>query len=595
MADQTQMQGNATGDEKKPEEEIIVDPSKKKKYQDKVSAKPEKEKTEAKQKETKTVLQGINRNFEEKDTLKKAGDLNLSYVNIGKTPINPDYLKLINLETSEKAKIISFFKVGDKLRVAVADQDNPETKKVLDDLRAQGYKLNINLASNSGILEVIGKYQDLQIYKEKEIIETIEEKSIKTYEKEIAELKELEQKIHEVTAEEAVNLINIGAMKTKASDVHYEPGDKGVYVRYRIDGVLHQVFTIKPNIYKNILNQIKYQTRMKLNIGDIPQDGRYDFNYNERKIDVRVSVIPVEGSESIVCRFLDSGKKFSSFEDLGFDGEYLEKMKKLLELSYGMILITGPTGSGKTTTLYSLLQGFNTPDKKIITLENPIEYHIDGIVQSQINEKGNYDFAGGLSSILRQDPDIVMIGEIRDLETANTCAQAALTGHVLLSTLHTNSALESIPRLINMGMKPFVIAPALDTLIAQRLVRRVCKKCAKLEPITEDERKEFEATFEELKKTSPDKVPATPDKLYHAVGCDECSKTGYLGRVIIAEMATVGDEMEELILQRASTGKLLELARKKGFVTMKEDGFKKIALGITTIEEVHGAINASEK
>ena len=577
------------------EEQLIAQPGKKKAAAktDKTDKTAQKAPPPDKHKETEIVLQGINREFEEKNILKKAKAQNLSYVNIGKTPINPDYLKLIPISTSKKARIISFFKVGDKLRVAVTDPDNPETKKVLDDLRKQDYKLNVNLASNSGVLEVIGKYKSTDVYKKKKIVETVAEKSIKTYEKEIAELKELEEKIPTVTAEEAINLINIGAMKTKASDAHYEPTETTTTVRFRIDGVLYKVFEIKPKIYKNILSQMKYQTKMKLNISDVPQDGRYNFNYNERKIDVRVSVLPTETMESIVCRFLDSGKKFTSFEELGFEDVSLTKMGDLLKISHGMILVTGPTGSGKTTTLYSLLQGFNKPEKKIITLENPIEYHIDGIVQSQINEKGDYTFSSGLRSILRQDPDIVMIGEIRDLETAETCAQAALTGHVVLSTLHTNSAIESIPRLTNMGMEPFVIAPALDTLMAQRLVRRVCKDCAKFEPITDGQRKEFEETFEELKLSSPDKVPEIPEKLYHAVGCDKCSQTGYLGRMVIAEIVAVDDEMEELILQGASVSKLLESARKKGFVSMKEEGFKKAAQGHTTIEEIHRAIRIS--
>lgn len=575
--------------------DFVADPSKKlRKAEPKKQEKTEEEKKVDQEKEREIVLEGINREFEEKDTLKRAGELNISYVNIGKTPINPDYLKLIPFETSEKAKVISFFKLGDKLRVAVVDPDNEETKKVLEDLKTQGYKLNINLASASGVTEVLNKYHLTLIYKEKQIVENVEEKLLKTYEKEIAELKELEQKIPEVTAEQAVNLINIGAMKTKASDAHYEPEENAIRVRFRIDGVLYKVFEIKPKIYQNILNQIKYQTKMKMNIKDVPQDGRYDFNYNERKIDVRVSVIPTEDSESIVCRFLDSGKKFTSFEELGFDTEHLKKLKSLLEISHGMILITGPTGSGKTTTLYSLLHGMNTPDKKIITLENPIEYHVEGIVQSQINERGDYDFAKGLRSILRQDPDVVMVGEIRDLETANTCAQAALTGHVLLATLHTNSALESVPRLINMGMEPFFIAPALDTLIAQRLVRKICTKCGKLEPITEDEKQKFEEAFADLKKVNPSLVPPLPEKVYHAVGCDACSQTGYLGRLVIAEMATVTDTMEELILSRAPMHKLMEEARKQGFITMKEDGFRKAALGLTTIEEVYTTIKVSE-
>ncbi|HPU94615.1 MAG TPA: GspE/PulE family protein [Candidatus Gracilibacteria bacterium] len=593
-------QSNSQGDEK-VELDFIADPSKKKSAAKAKSLANENENEvtedelkEKKEEERTLALQGINRDFEEKDTLKKAEALNLSYVNIGKTPLNPDYMKLIPFEDSKKGKIVSFFKFGNKLRVAVVNPDDEETKKVLESLRGQGYQLNVNLASQSGILEVIEKYNSLLVYKEKSIVEKVEEAKIKTYEKEIAELKILGEKIAGVTAEEGVNMINIGAMKTKASDVHYEPEENQVRVRFRIDGVLYKVFDLKPSVYKNILNQVKYQTRMKLNVSDIPQDGRYSFNYNDRKIDVRVSVIPTENSESIVCRFLDSGKKFTSFEDLGYEGVHLDKLNQLLGISHGMILITGPTGSGKTTSLYSMLQGMNTPDKKIITLENPIEYHIDGIVQSQVSEAHNYDFASGLKSILRQDPDIVMIGEIRDLETANTAAQAALTGHVVLATLHTNSALESIPRLINMGMEPFFVAPALDTLIAQRLVRRVCKKCGKLEPITPEEKQKFEEAFEDLKKTNPTLVPQTPEQVYHAVGCDECSNTGYLGRLVIAEMCTVTDEIEELILNRAPMHKIMESARKQGFMTMQEDGYKKIALGLTTVDEVYRTVKVSE-
>lgn len=600
MTDENTQQDPA---KEKDESEIdfVADPSKKKmktqakeRQAEQDEVKTEEEVATKQEGERNLALQGINRDFEEKDTLRKAEALNISYVNIGKTPMNPDYMKLIPFEDSKKGQIVSFFKFGDKLRVAVVDPNAEDTKRVLDNLRSQGFKLNINLASQSGVMEVVEKYNTLLVYKEKQIVESVEEGKIKTYEKEILELKELGEKIPTVTAEEGLNMINIGAMRTKASDVHYEPEENQVRVRFRIDGVLYKVFDIKPIIYKNILNQVKYQTKMKLNVTDVPQDGRYAFNYNDRKIDVRVSVIPTENSESIVCRFLDSGKKFTTFEDLGYDGAHLEKLKKLLEISHGMILITGPTGSGKTTSLYSLLQGMNTTEKKIITLENPIEYHIDGIVQSQVSEAHNYDFASGLKSILRQDPDIVMIGEIRDLETSNTAAQAALTGHVVLATLHTNSALESIPRLINMGMEPFFVAPALDTLIAQRLVRRICSKCGKLEAITPEEKQKFEEAFEDLKLSNPNLVPQTPEKVYHAVGCEACSNTGYLGRLVIAEMCTVTDEIEELILNRAPMHKLIESARKQGFMTMQEDGFRKVALGLTTVDEVYRTVKVSE-
>lgn len=330
---------------------------------------------------------------------------------------------------------------------------------------------------------------------------------------------------------------------------------------------------------------------MKMNVTTIPQDGRYSFKINDRKVDVRVSSIPTQYGESFVCRLLDSGKSFLSFAELGFQGTYLEKMEKLPDLSHGMILVTGPTGSGKTTTLYSLLSRFNQPASKVITLEDPIEYHIEGISQSQIDESHGYNFADGLRTILRQDPDTVMIGEIRDLETANVAAQAALTGHVMLSTLHTNSAIESIPRLVNMGLPEFIVAPALHTIVAQRLVRKLCV-CATKRAMTPDETMKFTKDLEGIRVVLPSApVTAVPAEILEAKGCELCSKTGYHGRLVIAEIVTIDADMQELILSKASAAKLYELARKKGMISMQEDGVLKVLQGQTTMDEVFQATN----
>jgi len=534
------------------------------------------------------TLEKINRGFMERTAIDRAKQLNLEYINIAVAPINPDLLKLIPPETVKAALVMPFFKIGKKLRLAVADPANDATKAVLQDLINNGYELNINLATDVGILEASKLYESEQ-YKVKKVIETgLSEEKIKAYEQEIKQLSELKTKLPSLSSEEAVYLISVGGLKTGASDIHFEPEEKTVRVRFRIDGVLHAIFEMDKATYNNIVNQIKYQCKMKLNINNEPQDGRYNFMVNERKVDVRVSDLPTEFGETFVCRLLDSGKKLAEFEEMGFWGENLQHMEHLTHISHGMILITGPTGSGKTSTLYSMLSKFNKPESKVITLEDPIEYHLPGISQSQINEKRGYDFAGGLRAILRQDPDVVMIGEIRDLETAETAAQAALTGHVLLSTLHTNSAIESIPRLINIGLPPFMVAPALNTIIAQRLVRRICPACQKMEPLAAAEVDELNKMVEVIKKIRPALTDLTiPAELPKAPGCEVCSHTGYKDRISVVEMLNVDFEIRDLILNKASTTKMIEAARRKGMLTMREDGVLKVLKGITTLEEVH--------
>lgn len=529
----------------------------------------------------------INRTFKEKDTATRAREMGVNYINITVTPINPDLLKLIPPEIARKALILPFFRLGNKLRVAVADPNNPETQKVLEQLRSVGFAININLASDEGLTEAMKLYDTDQYKVKKELETSLDEEKIKAYEQEISALQDLGAKIKTLTSEEANYMLNVGALKTGASDIHYEPEENAIRVRFRIDGMLHDIFKLDKAIFVNIANQIKFQCKMKLNISNEPQDGRYNFVVNDRKVDVRVSILPTEYGETFVSRLLDSGRHIVELEELGFTGRNLAHIKHLLKLKNGMVLITGPTGSGKTTTLYTLLDRFSKPENKVITLEDPIEYHLEGISQSQVNEKRGYDFANGLRAILRQDPDIVMLGEIRDLETAETGAQAALTGHVLLSTLHTNSAIESIPRLINIGLPPFMVAPALDTVIAQRLVRSFCPKCAELTEISKTKLDELTRTVETIKKIQPSLQIEIPQKLPIAKGCEICSHTGYKGRISIIEVLDIDNEMKGLILEKASSTKMIEAARRKGMLTMYEDGILKVIGGITSIEEVH--------
>ncbi|MBI2634652.1 type II/IV secretion system protein [Candidatus Peregrinibacteria bacterium] len=525
-------------------------------------------------------IERVNREFQEKSALKAAKDLGLSYINIGKTPLNPDVLKLVDFEMAKEGRIIAFFRVGKKLRAAVESPNNPKTKTAIKDLTERGFEVGLTLASAAGIDEALKTYQDIKTYEKPKIIETVEEKAMNTYEKEIKILSDLPEKLDLVTAEEALNLLNIGAMKTAASDIHYEPQEKGVAVRLRIDGVLHKVFELDAAMFAKISGQIKYEAGMRLNVNSIPQDGRYVFNYNEKKIAVRVSSIPTPYGEAFVCRFLVGGNSIMSLQELGFTGKSLAILEQAGNINNGMILCCGPTGSGKTTTLYSILNKMNTPENKIITLEDPVEFYIKGVTQSQIDEKHGYNFGEGLKAVLRQDPDIVMLGEIRDLQTAETAARAALTGHILLSTLHTNSAVETIPRLVNIGLPAFMIAPAINTIIAQRLVRRVCK-CAKLRDISPSEKAEME-------KIADVKIP---QQLLKAGNCKDCSSTGYKGRTVIAETLILSVAMKDLILKNAPLADLSAQAKKEGMVTMQEDGIAKVIAGVTTLEEVHRVIS----
>ncbi len=536
----------------------------------------------------------INREFQEKSTRKRAHDKGLSYVDIGRMPLNPDFLKLIDYDTAKNARIISFFRVGKKVRVAVQDAENPETKKVMDSLRNEGYEIDVSVASSAGIDDALKFYGEAQKkYRKIELVKGVGKESIETYEKEIAALSELSKKLETITAEEGLNLLDVTAMKTGASDIHYEPEEKTVVVRFRIDGVLHKGLEMKHDIYKNISKQIKYSSKMQLNVNTIPQDGRYSFVFNEKKIGVRVSSIPTPYGESFVCRFLISEDEPKGFDYLGFQDSALKKLEKVCKISHGMVLATGPTGSGKSTTLYAIINKMNTPENKVITLEDPVEYPISGVTQSQIDEKRGYDFANGLRALLRQDPDVAMLGEIRDLETAQTAAQAALTGHVVLSTLHTNSAIETIPRLVNMGLPPFMIAPSLDTIIAQRLVRRICSKCSTMEDLSESEKQEFKDVMDNLEKINHNAVVEVPKKIPRVKGCDACSQTGYSGRAVVAEVITIDEEMKALILNDASLVDLIAAARKVGLITMREDGFLKVAQGLTTLEEVYRVTNVS--
>jgi len=374
------------------------------------------------------------------------------------------------------------------LRIAIVDPENPETKKIIAKLKANDYQLNLNLCSLESLNSARQIYKIAKFKPRTETEIQIEERNIVAHDVEIENLSQYANKLETIQADTLLELISAAAIKTSSSDVHIQPEEHSALLRFRIDGVLKTIFQMPSKVYEALIKQIKYEAHLKLNITHLPQDGQFHLKANEVKIDVRVSILPTEYGETIVMRFLDPSRGIVELSKLGIQGKNLKVMEEVMKIQNGMILVTGPTGSGKTTTLYSILNKLNTVEKNILTLEDPIEYHLPRISQSQVDDSKGYSFALGLRSILRQDPDIVMVGEIRDQETAETAAQAALTGHLVLSTLHTNSAVETIPRLVNMGIKPFILAPALNVLIAQRLVRRICPFCAKEKNIPQVEK-----------------------------------------------------------------------------------------------------------
>ncbi len=532
-------------------------------------------------------LSDINRKFGEEKVESSAAKQKLPYVDIYLTALNADLIQRLDLSECETAQALPFFLVGKKMRVAVADPKRKETKTYLSKLKEERYQVQISLASATGIQAKVTQLRAL-LPKRSETFENQDaEVALESYEKEIHKLETLKEDVYKISAASALNRIFIGALRTGASDIHLQPEREHVSLRLRIDGVMQEILTFDSKVGAELTDQLKYLAKLKLNLKNIPQDGRLSFAASGRTVDLRVSTLPTDHGESVVCRLLDGARKLFTFEELGYRDNNLKRIYHALNQRNGLILATGPTGSGKTTTLYTMLARLNKPERKIITLEDPVEYRIPGITQSQIREAEDYDFGNGLRSILRQDPDIIMVGEIRDLTTAETASQAAMTGHLVLSTVHTNSAIEAITRLINLGLKPYILAASLSLVLAQRLVRRIHTDCAQEAPITAAQRQIIEQQLLEIQKIDPNLKIKVPSKLIKPVGCAACSHTGYRGQIAVAESYTVDDQLRELILRGASAPELARSVREQQhMLTFAADGVLKVLDGITTLAEI---------
>lgn len=542
-------------------------------------------------KELSGALKKLQRQEEEVLAMQKAERLGMPYINLLGFPINTDSLALVREEDAKAAKAVIFWRQGKDLRLGAIDPTSRAVKDIENELvDREGYHVRSFLISPRSLDLSLQLYSRVTYGEEgqKDRYMQLPEEELEIFEKEIKNLRELGKRIMELPTTEVLNTIVAGAVKTKSSDIHVEPKEGYARLRYRIDGVLQDITNFSLEGYKKLLSRVKVLAALKLNIHETPQDGSFVIQSAGMIIDVRVSILPGGFGENIVARLLDRNMSVVSIEDLGMKKRDIELIRKVLKKPDGMILNTGPTGSGKTTSLAAFIQHVNSPDLKIITLEDPIEYRIPGVEQTQVNNEEGYTFAAGLRSILRQDPDIILVGEIRDTDTAETAMHAALTGHLVFSTLHTNDAPGSIPRLIDMGVRPFIIAPAVNAIIAQRLVRRVCPKCSQDYSPETAERDSIKKIMEGVQKEvfDPAIIDSPELKLKKSAGCDACNLSGYRGRMAVFEIFSMEGEIEQLTIDGADTNQIRAAALRQGMTTITQDAVLKMLAGVTTFEEV---------
>ncbi|MFH0928254.1 MAG: GspE/PulE family protein [bacterium] len=516
-----------------------------------------------------------------------AASKGMPYIDLKGFPINPDALRLMPEETAAALKAICFLYTPTEIRFGAVDPNDPKVKEELAALTAKtGTVGGIYMISEESLRQGMKLYATLPKIREVSYSVEIGSGDIDKYQSYITNFHDLDKIIAKTNITELVSLLIAAAVKINSSDIHVEAEEKNIIVRYRIDGVLEQAAVIEKSRWHQIISRLKLLAGLKLNITDRPQDGRITITIKGEKVEVRVSTLPTAFGESVVMRILKSTAASLKFEDLGVKGKAAIDLEREMRRPNGMIITTGPTGSGKTTTLYAILNTLNLPGVKIITLEDPVEYKLQGVAQSQIDPSRDYTFAKGLRSILRQDPNIIMVGEIRDLETAEIAVQAALTGHLVISTIHTNSAAGAIPRFLSMGVKGVLLAPALNAVIGQRLVRRLhdCKVPVELEASLLTRVKQALESISPLANT---KIDLANLKFWGPKGCEICNHTGYKGRVGIYEIFTMSKEIETVILSNSvSEYTMQDLAIKQGMVNMLQDGLLKALEGTTSVEEI---------
>jgi len=521
-------------------------------------------------------------NLDREDIIKTKADLlNVAYVNMSTTAVDPQALALLPESVSKRHSIMPYM-YDDKNKVLYVATSDPLNVSLQDFIEMKaGVRSVLALADSSDIAQIINLSYSKNISPE---VEQAVAQAAPNGPKIKNSEKILDKSLTSAPIAKIVNTILDYAMKSRASDIHIEPQEIKTRVRYRIDGILQEKLSLPSSIHESLVSRVKILSEMKIDERRVPQDGRFNYKNQEEEIDLRVSTLPTVNGEKIVMRLLRKSGGMPSLLDLGLTGTQLKRFEDGISRSYGIVLVTGPTGSGKTTTLYSVLDKLNTKAVNIVTLEDPVEYQIEGINQVQINAQAGLTFGSGLKSFLRQDPNIILVGEIRDKETTQLAIQAALTGHLVFSTLHTNDAATAIPRLTDLGGEPFLIASVLSIAMAQRIVRKVCENC----------KEQYEAppeVQEKIRKELGDVLPkqykdGAPIMLTRGKKCDECNNSGYKGRIGIFEILKASPAINDLILKEASSQAIVTQAQSEGMALMKQDGFLKVLQGLTTLEEV---------
>ncbi|MBI4729881.1 MAG: Flp pilus assembly complex ATPase component TadA [Acidobacteria bacterium] len=498
-----------------------------------------------------------------------AQEIGLEFVDLGEYPIDPSAAALVPESLARRHCALPIAYDGVALLVAMSDPQNVFAR---DDIRTlTGLEVKPVIATRSDILSAIGRFNRMDTSVENIAAAAAAEES------EAEDLARVQELVEDAPIVKLVNLLITQAVNDRASDIHVEPQERDVRVRYRVDGVLHEVMRSPKSIQSGVISRLKIMSDINIAERRIPQDGRVGLVVGGRAIDLRVATLPTVYGEKVVIRILDKSSVLLKLQDLGFSAGNFQRFETAYRKPYGMILVTGPTGSGKSTTLYATLNILNLPDRNIITVEDPVEYRLGGVNQIQINTRAGLTFASALRSILRSDPDIVLIGEIRDRETAQIAVEAALTGHLVLSTLHTNDAPSAVTRLTEMGIETFLVGSALDCVLAQRLIRRLCDRCREPHQPTPDAAREAG-------------IPLGPGgevpTIYRAVGCQHCGKTGYHGRMSVHEVMLMSEEIERLTVERRPSEEIGRTARQQGMRGLREDGIEKVLAGDTSIEEI---------
>lgn len=526
----------------------------------------------------------LQRKKEEEYTQKRAGELNLAYQNLVGFQPNPSAVSIVPKDLAHTANVFAYEKDGTAVSLAIVNPEDPLTIDALKKLSAMDeFAFKPVLVSPSSMKYLLGVYDTFSPIQVKVDDVNISAEQQARFSK-LTNTKELQAALTAASTSELTETIFAGAAGLNASDIHIEPTKENLRLRYRLDGVLQNVANLPSSQLDPLINRIKMLAQLKLNITEAAQDGRFSIRTPKSTYDIRVSVLPTQYGESAVLRLLPQEGHFISLDEIGFSPEVKRWVEAAIREPNGLILNTGPTGSGKTTTLYAILNTINKPGSKIITVEDPVEYRLQDITQTQVNNEEGYTFANALRSIVRQDPDIILVGEVRDKETAEIAVDAALTGHLVLSTLHTNDAAGAIPRLAELGAQPKLFSDALRLIIAQRLVRRLCPKC----------RESYSLTSEELEKIKTITPTALPKTLYRAKGCNECNGTGYSGRIGIFELLRITPEIKVKINADAGASEIKELAVSQGMKTLAQDGLARVIEGITSLDELFRAVGGDE-